>query len=338
MVSWIPKKKVDYEQIKLLFEESERINQFTNGGPNVKKLENIVEKLLEIQDTKKVICVSNGTHALYAIVGAFELYENRELVFTSQSFTFPASVQGYLKNTKIVDIDVDGGIDLNLIKECDGIIVTNIFGNVVDIDKYIEWCSKHDKYLIFDNAATSFTKYKGINSCNFGNASIISFHHTKPIGFGEGGCIIIDSKYEEYVRRIINFGFEKIPIPLWNRFGSNYKMSDVQAVFILQYLSNFHNIVNHHKNLTEYFLNKTNFKFFPNFSSETPFLSCFCILTTNSEIKLKTLLENNILARKYYVPLISSPVANHIYSEILCIPCTVDMTYSDIDNIIQLIE
>lgn len=338
MVSWVPKKGVDYGKIKELLEESEKANQFTNGGPCVKKLENTVKFILEIEDSKSVICVSNGTHALYAIVAAFELYENKELTFASQSFTFPASVQGYLKNSKIIDIDCNGGLDLSLVSDCNGIIVTNIFGNVVDISKYTEWAEKNNKYLVFDNAATSFTKYKGINSCNYGHASIISFHHTKPIGFGEGGCIIVDNKYEEYVRRIINFGFEKIPVPIWNRFASNYKMSDVQAAFILQYMSKFYDIVDKHKSLTEYFISKTKTNLFPNFSNETPFLSCFCILTNDSSTKLKTLLESNILARKYYVPLIDSPVANRIYSEILCIPCTVDMTYSDIDKIIKIIE
>lgn len=338
MVSWVPKKQINYDEVKLLLEDSQKTNQFTNGGPNVKRLENTVRELLEIEDTKSVICVSNGTHALYAVVAAFELYDKKELSFTSQSFTFPASVQGYLKNSQIVDIDSEGGLDLNLVGDCDGIIVTNIFGNVVDIDKYVDWANENKKYLIFDNAATSYTKYKGINSCNFGNASTISFHHTKPIGFGEGGCIIIDSKYEDSVRRVINFGFEKIPVPIWNKVGSNYKMSDVQAVFILQYLSNFKSIVEKHKELAEYLFTKTLYISFPNQSSATPFLSCFCLLVDDSEIKLKKLIQNEIHARKYYVPLEDTPIANEVYSKIICIPCTVDMSYSDVDKIIELLQ
>lgn len=338
MVSWVPRKLVDYDKVKQLLNDSEKINQFTNGGPNVSRLEDVVRTLLKIEDTKSVICVSNGTHALYAVVAALELYEKKELLFTSQSFTFPASVQGYLKKTQIIDIDTEGGLDLTLVTDCDGIIVTNIFGNVVDIDKYVSWATKNKKYLIFDNAATSYTFYKDSNSCNFGNASTISFHHTKPIGFGEGGCIIIDKEYEEYVRRIINFGFEKIAVPVWSRFGSNYKMSDIQAVFILQYLSSFQSIVEKHKSLTTYFLSNLKLKTYPNYSSTTPFLSCFCVLIENSDEKLQLLISNNIYARKYYVPLENTPVASRIYSDILCIPCTIDMTYSDIDKIINLLQ
>ena len=338
MVSWVPKKKINYDYVQRLFEESEKTNQFTNGGPNVRKLEDAIRFLLEIGDSKSIICVSNGTHALYAAVAAFELYESKELKFVSQSFTFPASVQGYLKNVDIVDIDSEGGLNLGLVGDCHGIIVTNVFGNVVDIQRYIDWASSHKKYLIFDNAATPYTKYKGINSCNFGHAATLSFHHTKPLGFGEGGCIIIDRKYESYVRRVINFVFEKIPVPVWNRAGSNYKMSDIQAVFILQYLTSFNEIVGKHHSLADYFKSKSRLTFFPNFSSDEPFLSCFCVFVDDSDRKLDLLLKNGIHARKYYVPLISSPVANTFYSNIICVPCTVDMGCSDIDKIIQLIQ
>ena len=81
----------------------------------------------------------------------------------------------------IIDIDNDGGLDISKIpKETDGIIVTNIFGNIVDIEKYITYCNKNNIILLFDNAATPYTFYKGKNCVNYGTGSIISFHHTKP--------------------------------------------------------------------------------------------------------------------------------------------------------------
>jgi dTDP-4-amino-4,6-dideoxygalactose transaminase len=114
--------------------------------------------------------------------------------------------------------------------------------------------------LIFDNAATSYSFYNNKNSCNYGNASTISFHHTKPIGFGEGGAIIIDLKYEKYVRNIINFGIDNYSIEsTWDRKGANYKMSDIQAVYIIQYLDNFHTIIEHHVMLYKYFISEIEF-------------------------------------------------------------------------------
>lgn len=344
MIHWVPKKNINTEKVNLLLEHSIQSNHFTNNGPNVKLLEQKVREILKIDDDKSIICVSNGTVALWAVIASFEMHLEKDLQFATQSFTFPASAQGYLQNVTIIDIDNEGGIDLLLInpEECDGIIVTNVFGNLVDIKKYEDWCSKYNKLLVFDNAATSYSMYNGKNSCNYGNATTISFHHTKPLGFGEGGCIIIDSKYEKTLRQIINFGIDNLAIsPKWHRKGSNYKMSDIQAVYISQYLDNFNKIVYHTKDLYSYFITQSkvlDITLFPNKSDDIPLVSCICIFSKKSNEIIKLLLEHNIYSRKYYYPLIDTPVATEFFNNIVCIPCMVDMNKGDIDNIINIIN
>lgn len=334
---WVPKKTINENKVSELIKKSITANQFTNGGPNVKLLEELLKKTLDID--KSVVCVSNGTVALWAVVACFELYHSKSLQFSTQSFTFPSSAQGPLENVNIVDIDKDGGIDLDKIPPCDGIIVTNVFGNLVDIEKYEIWCKQHNKFLIFDNAATSYTTYKGKNSCNYGNASTISFHHTKPIGFGEGGCIIIDSIYEKTLRTVLNFGIDnQSSFPKWNTKGGNYKMSDIQAIYIIQYLDHFQKIKDHAETMYRYFSKNTNLTMYPNFSDDTPFVSCICFFSENSNEIIKKLTEQNIFSRKYYYPLIDSEIANYFFNKIVCIPCTIDMTIQDIDFIIQIIN
>jgi dTDP-4-amino-4,6-dideoxygalactose transaminase len=345
MINWVPKKQINNERIVSILEGSVLSNQFTNGSPAVRLLENKVRDLLKIESCKSVICVSNGTVALWAAVAAIELYDNKKLQFYTQSFTFPASAQGYLNNVTIVDIDKDGGIDLSLIdcSKCDGIIVTNVFGNVVDISKYEDWASKNGKFLIFDNAATPYTFYKSKNSCNYGNAATLSFHHTKQIGFGEGGCIIVDSKYERSLKNIINFGIDNTSTEgKWHRYGGNYKMSDIQAAYILQYLDRFDIINKKTSELYEYFVDSVkrlpSIKLFPNFSDDTPFVSCIAIFSENSNEIIKELLNHNIYCRKYYNPLIASSVATNFYDNIICISCNIDMNIEDINKIVYLIR
>jgi dTDP-4-amino-4,6-dideoxygalactose transaminase len=345
MINWVPNKQINHDRVKEILQKSITTNQFTNGGPAVDLLEKTIRNILKIDNNKSIICVSNGTVALWAAVAAIELYNNKDLQFCTQSFTFPASAQAYLNNVIIVDIDNNGGIDLNQIdcSKCDGIIVTNVFGNVVDISKYEKWSIENNKYLIFDNAATSNTFYKGKNSCNYGTASTLSFHHTKPIGFGEGGCIIIDKEYERSLRNILNFGIDNSsPLGKWHRKGGNYKMSDIQAAYILQYLDGFDAILQKTTDLYEYFLDKiaplSSIKTFPNFSDGTPFVSCISIFSENSNEIIKELLNHNIYCRKYYNPLIASSVATKFYDNIICISLTVDMNIEDIDKIVHLIK
>ena len=344
MASWVSKKNINHDRIRELLEKSIEKNHFTNGSPLVEMLEKRTREILKIDDSKAVICVSNGTVAIWAAVAAIELYHSKDMTFCTQSFTFPASAQGCLNKTIIVDIDKDGGIDLELvdISICDGIIVTNVFGNVVNISKYEEWCLAHKKFLIFDNAATSNTFYKGRNSCNYGTAATLSFHHTKPIGFGEGGCVIIDKQFERSFRNIINFGIDNTsPSGKWHTKGGNYKMSDLQAAYIIQYLDNFDSIVAKKSDSYGYFVEciskRSDIKLFPNFSDSLPFVSCISILIDNSKEVMQKLLESGIYCRKYYNPLIPTPVATTIYNEIICISCTDDTTRADIDRIISFL-
>jgi dTDP-4-amino-4,6-dideoxygalactose transaminase len=346
-IEWVPNKEIDTNLVNKLLEDCLLKKQFTNYGKNVKSLEKFLTEKLEIDDNKTVVVVLNGSVALHILTSAIDYYHKRVSQWATQSFTFPASAQGTLSNVIIVDIDLDGGIDLSSINEgIDGLIITNIFGNVVDINKYVDFCEKNNKFLIFDNAATAYTFYKGKNCLNYGHGSTISLHHTKPFGFGEGGAIIVDKKYEDIVRGLITFGMnlgKKHYVPE----GNNSKMSEISAIYILQYIeNNFESIINIHQRLYHYLKNLLETKYknldchlFPSFHDNVITPACFPLLFNkyNDNIRLK-LLEKGVLCRKYYHPLENTPTAINIYDKILCIPCTKDMDESQIIYILEIIE
>lgn len=350
MIEWIPNKPINNEIVQKLLQKCQETKQFTNNGPNVKLLEEFITNKFEIDDeSKSVIVVVNASLGIQILTHAISVFNNNELKWATQSFTFPPSNQGTLKTSIILDIDLDGGLNLEeMNKEIDGIIVTNIFGNIVDIDKYIDYCQTHNKYLIFDNAATHYTFYKNKNCLNYGQGCIISFHHTKPFGFGEGGAIIVDKKYENIIRKFINFGINIYPDKYYSQEANNCKMSDISAVYILQYLhDHFDIIVNRHQALYEYFKNKINelnlkITLYPSFHDKNKIcVSCFCILcedhVTSSHLE-KLLLENSIYCRKYYCPLKETKNTINIYNKILCISCQKDMTFEDVDTIVKIIQ
>lgn len=347
-IEWVPHKNINQKRINELLKNSITSKQFTNNGPNVQLLEEVIREKLQIDNTKAVIVVTNGSVALHSLASSIEYYHKQKINWTTQSFTFPPSAQGTLSNAKIVDIDKDGGLNLDELDETiNGIIVTNIFGNIVDIEKYENWANENNKFLIFDNAATPFTFYKGKSCCNYGHGCTISFHHTKPLGFGEGGAIIVDKKYEKNIKCLNNFGFYLEEKNLWVREGNNNKMSDISALYIIQYLDNFDNIVKKHQELYRYFKTKIAEKalplrLFPSFHDDDNIMpSCFCLLFDDpkqSIIMEKKILENDIFCRKYYYPLKDTELATDIFNRILCVSCNVDMSISDIDLIISIIS
>jgi dTDP-4-amino-4,6-dideoxygalactose transaminase len=343
-INWVPNKQINKQRINELLQNSIETGKFTNNGPNNQLLEQIIKEKLQIDDNKAVIAVTNGSVALHALSSGIEYYHKQKLNWATQSFTFPPSAQGTLSNAIIVDIDKDGGLNLDELNDTiGGIIVTNIFGNIVDIEKYEKWAKDNNKFLLFDNAATPFTFYKGKSCCNYGHGCTISFHHTKPLGFGEGGAIIVDKKYENNIRYLNNFGINLIE-DYWVSEGNNYKMSDISAIYIIQYLDNFTTIVNTHQQLYTYFKEQIStlnlpLKLFPSFHDNDNIMpSCFCLLFNNynDNVRLK-LLENDIFCRKYYHPLKETKNTLEIFNKILCLPCTVDMKKSDIDTIISFL-
>lgn len=327
MISWLAQKNIDWNNVSTILGECEKTNQYTNQGPIIPKLENFIRQKFQISDSKAVICTSNGTSALHAIHSAL-LKIKHNFIFCTQSFTFPSSAQGSLRTSIIIDIDEDGGCDLSQLPNTfDGLIVTNVHGNCTDLKKYVNYCKENNKFLLFDNAATGFTFYNGLNTCNYGNAATISFHHTKPFGFGEGGCIIIDKEYEHEVRISLNFGIDNLlkEKACYSEYASNYRMCDINAAFIYSYLqNNFDKIHKRHaeiyelveKNLPE------NFTLFPNFSDCTPVCSSICVLA-KEPYSIDAL---PFCVRKYYKPLINMKVSSDFYSRIICLPCNKDLT------------
>ena len=119
-VNWIPCKNIDVNLVNSLLENSIKDNQFTNYGPNVKLLENIIKTDFFIEDEKDVIVVCNASHAIQCLAAGIEYENKNKIKWATQSFTFPPSAQGYLNDAKIVDIDLDGGLNL---EEIDNTIV-----------------------------------------------------------------------------------------------------------------------------------------------------------------------------------------------------------------------
>lgn len=344
MINWVPNKPLNADRVAELLQNTVKSNNYTNYGPNVRLLEKIIRDTHKIDDSKAVICVNNGTSAIHALISGIEMHGDSQLKWATQSFTFPASAQGPLSNVYIVDIDHEGGIDLTkLPPDVDGIIVTNVFGNLVDIDRYTHWAREYEKFLIFDNAATNYSFYKGKNSLNYGTACTVSFHHTKPVGFGEGGAIIVDKCYEHCIRRVINFGIDNTCAnPRWDPRGSNYKMSDIAAVYIIQYLDNMDRIIKHHEMLYERAVQciptNSDIKLYPSFADNYPFVSCICLMSPRfNDGMIAKLLNHGIYCRKYYTPLADTPVATQFIREIICVPCTIDMSIENIDTIVSLL-
>jgi len=330
LTKWLPQKEVDYNLVNSILRSSIENNQFSNNGPVVDLLQKELKSLLDISEEKSVILTSQHTMAIQAIVGMLSRKYGRKLKVVTQSFTFPSSALLYCSDATIVDIDEEGGPNLEEVPlDTDVLIVTNVFGHFVDLEKYEKFCKDNNIFLLFDNAASALTYENNINICNRGDACIVSLHHTKPLGFGEGGFIVISKKFLDEINDIIGFGLGPERLT-WSKFAMNARMSDVSAAYILQY------IIKNADSLKKLSLIQTKFceeivesgvSLYPTKNSTFCVRSCLPILTN---VDIKSFIVSGIEAKKYYKPLTSSKVANSLYNKIICLPFHIDITSEDL--------
>jgi len=326
-INWLNRKIPNFNRVQSLLDKSVQTNHYTNSGPLSKKLEDLLRDKLEIEDTKIIRVTANGTAALHALVEGMRLYYSKNLNFATHAWTFPSAVIGPLKDTQIVDLTPEFDINLNQVMS-DGVIITNPFGYLMDIEAHRKWAKDNNKILIYDNAASPLS-YKrigdiGVNSINLCDGSFISLHQTKSLGFGEGGLLIADKKYEEAIDRTMNFGFDFDRN--WHPNSSNYRMSDLSAAFIYDHIErNFQQIIEHSANIEDVFKKiciHNEWTIMPNRAKDWCLLNSLVFFTHDKNIKNLDIFE----WKKYYKPLISLPIVDEMFNKVICLPCHTDMT------------
>tara|TARA_R110001592_G_scaffold62234_4_gene190229 strand:+ start:1342 stop:2346 length:1005 start_codon:yes stop_codon:yes gene_type:complete len=332
MIPFIPKKPFNVQIFESYLQESVKLNQFTNNGPVVQKLEQVAHKMLKISDNFAVIATSSGTTALHTLFHTHERKKKNVMNKAVQDFTFDSTAQGPLTGAHKVDLNENLNFDSrnHLMNEySEVVIITNIFGHVQNFKEIKDNFYNFDsKIILFDNAATPYSFVDGVNSCCLCEGSAISLHHTKPIGFGEGGLIIIKKELEDEAREVINFG--KVD-GHFNERGGNYKMSDISAAAILQYWDSFDidelsaEYRDNYFKLAYQLATKYNGQAMPNFSDEEGFFPAnlpFVFPTSTSEINFKQTVD----AKKYYKPLTALPVSSELFERTVNFPCHLEYT------------
>lgn len=328
---FIEEKKIDIDHIKGSILKCYKVNKFANYGPVTKKLENKISRLLNLKSRSVIMC-SSATAGIQTLTNFFQRKSSKKIRWIISNNAFYSSNVQNLYNSKIIDSSPTGAICLSSLKKVninswDGIIYTNTYAFNYNWSSIRKYCLDNNKYFIIDNA-TGLLDRPVDSKIDY---EIISFHHTKPWGFGEGGAIICPNKNENIIRSLINFGssnFSEL-----KKFSNNYKISEISSMFILQRL----NKINHWKRnylLQEKSIRKiikdNKFKISV-LGNKTSFCSprSYIPLILNKKISLEKLKKIKLLVlNKYYLPILKSKKFKNsvnIYERIVCFPNNPDL-------------
>ena len=326
----------------------------SNNGPLSEELVKNVEKKLNIRN---VHFVTNGTLALQLALDSLNIMDG-EIITTP--FTFVATISAIVwQRCKPVFVDIneyDFNVNVDKMEEkisdnTRAILLVHCFGYPCEVDK-INLISKKYKIPVIYDAAHSFgTKLNNKSIFSYGDISTCSLHATKVFHSIEGGlCIVNNSKYNEKLKCIKNFGMED---GIYKYVGINGKSSEFNAAMGLCVLNHFDEIVKYRKKIYKLYIKKLSKKVrvpkMPkNFKYNYLF---FPIILENEGMLLKVLKKlnsKNIYPRRYFYPCINdidvyknehnTPIAKDISSRILCLPMDTYLVESEIELICENIN
>ncbi len=235
-IGFIEPKKPDFNRIQELLSQSDLENHWSNFGPVWQRLKSFIEMRLGLPASRVAIPCASGTQALTAAAAITARNPANEPWLVS-AFGFRSTIIGPFADARIVDCDPAGVLSIEEVTDRDpftfgGIVVTNPFGLCSDFSGHIRRARSLEKPLILDNAAgfdsIDRSDHAGVLEC-------LSLHHTKPFGFGEGGCLIVDAELETKARAAINLGYGQFATES-ARYCGNGKLSEPAAAFILSRL------------------------------------------------------------------------------------------------------
>jgi len=341
MIKYIQQKNINFDLLEKHLQESISANQFTNRGPAKHRLENELNKLFNIGQNKRVVCVTNGTLALHSLFFLYEKKHKKQLKWATPSFTFPSSVVGKFKSD-ILDIDLDTytiPLTDDVIKSYDGFVITNLFGTYPkNINDWIERCKKNNKILIFDNASSPMTFIDDVNINNLGDSAFGSLHHTKYLGFGEGGFVVVNKEDYDELNAILGFGFTGTSVKRkYDKHSSNYKMPDTIAAFILQHIQSYD--LERHKKIQSFLVDEVkkinNVNLF-NYQSDVVYGNLPILY--DKKINHLFFKDFGVEANKYYYPLKQQKNSMQIYNQIVNLPLHAGLTDYEMEMIISVVK
>ena len=353
----------DLKEFEKYLEDIWNRKWLTNNGYYHKELEKALADYLGVP---YLSLFTNGTLPLITAIQAMRI--TGEVITTPYSFV-ATTHSIWWNGIKPVFVDVDektGNIDPEKIEaaitpKTTAIMPVHVYGTPCDTKRIKEIADKYGLKVIYDAAHAFGVKVNGKSILEEGDISTLSFHATKVYNTVEGGALIChDEATKKRIDYLKNFGFaDEVTVVAP---GINSKMDEIRSAYGLLNLQQVDKAIESRKSTAFKYRDglkdiegirflcdiegvKHNYSYFPIFIDENKYGMSRDALY----MKLK---EQNILARRYFYPLISEfstyrglesakaenlPIAHKLASSVICLPMYAFMEDCDIERVISVI-
>ncbi|MBB4124772.1 dTDP-4-amino-4,6-dideoxygalactose transaminase [Xanthomonas translucens] len=334
----------------------------TNGGDMHAALE---RALCDYLGVNHIALLSNGTLALITALQALRVAG--EVITTPYSFV-ATTHSLHWSGIRPVFVDIDpvtlsldpAKIEAAITPQTTAIMPVHCYGNSCDTAAIQRIADIYNLRVIYDAAHAFGVRDQGGSILRHGDLSVLSFHATKVFNTFEGGAIVCpDQTTYRRIGYLKNFGIvdeTTVVAP-----GINGKMNEVSAAFGLLQLKHIDAALEQRRLIDQQYrqllADITGIRCLPQDQKAASNHGYFPILVDadyplSRDALYQRLREHDVLARRYFYPLISElpmyrsipsaapdnlPVARDIAQKVLCLPIYPGLEPAAIEAIAQLI-
>lgn len=231
------------------------------GGPQVQRTE---QAYAEYFGAKFAVTTNSATTALHAAVAACGLGPGDEVIVSP--FTMTASATAILmQNVVPVFADIHPqtfcldpeAVRRAITSRTRAIMMVDLFGQPAHWDEIRALAKSHNLKIIEDAAQAANARYYGRLAGTLGDIGVISLNYHKIIHCGEGGVILTSNpELAERAQLVRNHGEAVVEglglSDITNTFGSNYRMTEIDAAIARCQLDRLPGLFEHRERLAAY--------------------------------------------------------------------------------------
>ncbi len=374
-IKMIPITKPYIEKDDLKFLNKVVDSKILTDGFFQKKCESIIKNKLK---SKFVAITHSCTAALEISAMLINLSKNDEVILPSYGFVSIANAV-VLRGARPIFAEIDpltlnisvSDVEKKITKKTKAIYVIHYAGNACDIIRLKKIAKANKLYLIEDAAHAYSAKLKSNYLGTLGDIGVYSFHETKNIVSGQGGCISINNPslikranfildkgtnriefINNYKKKIILSNNKKFYS--WVDIGSEYRAPELSCALLYSQLKKLHKIQRSRKKIWQWFkkeidkINSNEFYIIKPLKNSISSYHLFVIVFNKKNIARKFMnymQKNKIAATFHYVPLHMSKMAmkikkqklktsESIYSRIVRLPLFPGMNQKMLNKIV----
>ena len=204
-----------------------------------KEVEAFERQWAEMCNVSRAVGVGNGMDAIEIALRSLGIGVGDEVITTPM--TAFATVLAILRagaTPVLADIDADTALlSLDSVERCispktKAIILVHLYGQVRDMDAWMQFCESRNIYLIEDCAQAHLATWRGRVAGSFGKAGAYSFYPTKNLGaIGDAGILVTcDDALADRASRLRNYGQSvRYHHP---EIGMNSRLDEIQAAML----------------------------------------------------------------------------------------------------------